>query len=269
MGAYARALAAALVLAWGLTAGAASAADRQPGEVFRDCAACPELVEVPAGRYVMGTHAERYPAERPAHLVTIARPFAIGRYEVTFDEWQACAADGGCSRDPDDHKWGRGRRPVINISWLEAVGYVEWLSRKTGKAYRLPTEAEWEYVARAGTATEYWWGDDPGQGRANCRNCGPDVSHQSVPVGSFAPNPLGLFDVHGNVWEWVQDCWHPTHEGAPKDGSARLNEPCHERVTRSGSWYYVDTNARAAYRSKFPAGAFSYGIGLRVVRELP
>lgn len=269
MGPAGKASAVTLGLIAMLLAGAAAAADRQPGETFRDCEACPELVVVPAGRYVMGTNSGRFPAERPAHLVTIALPFAVGRYEVTFDEWRACLADGGCVRNPDDHKWGRGRRPVVNVSWSDAVGYADWLSRKTGRTYRLPSEAEWEYVARAGTATEYWWGDDAGQGRANCRNCGSDISRQTMPVGSFAANPLGLFDVHGNVWEWVQDCWHPDYRGAPKDGSARLDGACRERVTRSGSWYYVETNVRAAYRSKFPADAFSYGIGLRVVRELP
>ena len=252
-----------------LVAGLAAAADRQPGDIFRDCSTCPELVVVPAGRYVMGDNRSRFPAERPAHLVTIAQPMAVGRFEVTFDEWQVCLAEGGCAKNPDDHHWGRGRRPVVNISWPEAVGYTRWLSRKTGKTYRLPTEGEWEYVARAGTTTEYWWGDEPGLNRADCRNCGLEISHQSVPVGSFAANPFGLFDVHGNVWEWVQDCWNPSHAGAPSDGSARLAGDCRERVTRSGSWYYVNTNVRSAYRSKFPADAFSYGIGIRVIRELP
>jgi formylglycine-generating enzyme required for sulfatase activity len=217
----------------------------------------------------MGDNRSRFRAERPAHLVTIAKPLAVGRYEVTFDEWKACREDGGCTKKPDDHKWGRGRRPVVNINWPEAVGYTRWLSRKTGKTYRLPSESEWEYLARAGTETEYWWGNKPGLGRANCRNCGPEISHKSVPVGSYKANPFGLFDVHGNVWEWVQDCWNPTYAGAPKDGSARLTGDCKERVTRSGSWYYVNTNVRSAYRSKFPADAYSYGIGIRVIRELP
>jgi len=269
MSAFRKARLTVLAVVAALAASAVAAADRAPGEAFRDCEVCPELVVVPAGRYVMGSNTSRFPAERPARLVTIARPFAIGRYEVTFDEWRACVAEGGCGRMPGDHGWGRGRRPVINVSWPEAMGYARWLGRRTGLTYRLPSEAEWEYAARAGTATDYWWGDDPGTGRANCRNCGSEDSHQTVPVGRFAPNPFGLFDMHGNVWEWVLDCWHPTHENSPRDGSARLADGCRERVTRGGSWYYVNTNARSAYRSKFPADAFSYGIGLRVVRELP
>lgn len=264
-----RAFFAAVLLAVASMADGAVAADRPPGTVFRDCPTCPELVVVPAGRYVMGDNRSRFASERPAHLVTIAKPLAVGVREVTFDEWQACLDEKGCTKVPDDHNWGKGRRPVVNISWPEAVGYTEWLSRKTGQTYRLPTESEWEYVARAGTTTEYWWGDDPGMERANCRNCGPEISHKSLPVGSFAANPFGLYDVHGNVWEWVQDCWNPDHKGAPADGSARLTGSCQERVTRSGSWYYVNTNVRSAYRSKYPADAFSYGIGIRVFRELP
>jgi formylglycine-generating enzyme required for sulfatase activity len=269
MAVFGRGGATLLALAGLFAAAAAIAAEREAGEIFRDCRSCPELVVVPAGRYVMGSNDGRFAAERPAHLVTIPRPLAVGRYEVTFEEWQACVAEGDCGHMPDDHKWGRGRRPVINVNWPAAVGYTEWLSRRTGQTYRLPSEAEWEYAARAGTTTEYWWGDAVGQARANCRNCGPEVSHGTKPVGAFGPNPFGLFDVHGNVWEWVQDCWHSSHAGAPRDGSARLDGACQERVTRSGSWYYVDTNGRAAYRSKFPAAAFSYGIGLRVVRDLP
>lgn len=244
------------------------AIERQPGDTFWDCPDCPEMVVVPAGSFVMGSDG-RFKAERPAHEVTIAKPFAIGRFEVTFDQWKLCADEGGCKKDPDDHKWGRGIRPVINISHADAVAYTRWLSERAGKTYRLPTEAEWEYAARAGTDTEYWWGDDPGTENANCRNCGPEVSHETYPVGSFLPNAFGLYDVHGNVWEWVQDCWNKNHSGAPADGSARRDGDCKFRVTRSGSWYYVNTNARAAYRSKYPAQAFSYGIGIRVVRDLP
>ena len=246
----------------------AAAADPKPGDYFWDCEGCPEMVVVPAGNFVMGAD-DRFAAEKPPHRVTIAKPFAISRFEVTFDQWQACREAGGCEKDPDDHKWGKGIRPVINISWFEAVAYTEWLSRKTGFTYRLPTEAEWEYAARGGTDTEYWWGDDPGLNNANCRNCGPEITHETFPVGTFKANPFGLYDVHGNVWEWVQDCWNPNHLGAPNDGSARLAGNCMFRVTRSGSWYYANTNVRAAYRSKYPAKAFSYGIGIRVVREIP
>lgn len=246
----------------------AVAADPKPGDSFWDCEGCPEMVVVPAGSFVMGADS-RYAAEKPPHDVTIAAPFAISRFEVTFNQWQDCREAGGCEKDPDDHKWGKGIRPVVNINWSDAAAYTEWLSRKTGFTYRLPTEAEWEYAARGGTDTEYWWGDEPGLSNANCRNCGPEITHETYPVGSFDANPFGLYDVHGNVWEWVQDCWNPNHVDAPADGSARLTGNCMFRVTRSGSWYYVNTNARAAYRSKYPAKAFSYGIGIRVVREIP
>jgi formylglycine-generating enzyme required for sulfatase activity len=246
----------------------AEAGDRKAGDVFRDCDACPEMVVVPAGTYVMGED-KRHRYEKPAHEVTIAKPFAIGRFELTFDEWEACHADGACEKNPDDHKWGRGRRPVMNISWFDARQYLGWISKKTGHTYRLPTEAEWEYAARAGTRTAYSWGEEPGKTNANCRTCAPHISHKTYPVGKYEPNPWGLYDVHGNVWEWVEDCWHKSHAGAPADGSARSDGKCRYRVTRSGSWYYVSTNVRSGYRAKFIARAYSYGIGLRPLRELP
>lgn len=171
---------------------------------------------------------------------------------------------------PDDHKWGRGRRPVINITWYDAKAYVAWLSAKTGEAYRLPTDAEWEYAAHAGTTTEFFWGDEVGENLANCRDCGSEWSKKgSAPVGSFGANPFGLHDMHGNIWEWIEDCWNPTQEGAPADGSTRLDGDCRSRVMRSGSWYYFSKNARSAWRFKNDARVKSYGIGMRVVRELP
>lgn len=247
---------------------AIAADDPEPGESFRDCALCPEMVVVDAGSFIMGSD-ERHANERPAHEVSIAKPFAIGKYEITFDEWQACLDDGGCSARPDDHKWGRERRPVMNVTHAEAVGYAAWLALKTGKVYRLPSEAEWEYAARAGTETAFWWGDEAGVNRANCRDCGSEWSKKSSgPVGSFAPNPWDLFDTSGNVWEWVADCWNPTHDGAPQDGSVRLDGECRNRVMRGGSWYYFSKNARSAWRWKNDARVKSYGIGLRVLREL-
>ena len=274
-----------------------AADERRAGKSFRDCDTCPEMVVVPAGTYLMGKDggAKR---ERPAHRVTIGSALAIGKYEATFDEWEVCIEERGCKamimgpaplgkREvsfaeweacrtddlcqilPDDHNWGRGRRPVINITFSDAEDFVRWLSRKTGHAYRLPTEAEWEYAARGGTSTVYSWGDEVGTNNANCRTCAPTISHKTFPVGSYKPNPFGLFEVHGNVWEWVQDCWHPSHEGAPANGSARLSDACKYRTTRSGSWYYVSTNVRSTYRARFDPRAFSYGIGMRVLRELP
>ena len=140
--------------------------------------------------------------------MTIGSPFAVGVCPVMFDEWDACASAGGCGGyRPDDRGWGRGRRPVIDVSWRDAQSYVAWLSRETGEAYRLLSESEWEYAARAETATRYWWGDDIGRNRANCNVCGSRWDDESTaPAGSFAANVFGLHDVHGNVFEWVQDC---------------------------------------------------------------
>lgn len=234
---------------------------------FKDCRQCPVMIALPPGTFTMGKDG-RYPSERPAHTVTIAYPFAIGKYEVTFDQWAACVADGGCDRMPDDHGWGRGRRPVINVTWQQARDYALWLSVKTHQSYRLPSEAEWEYAARAGTTSTYWWGDDIGTGRANCRNCAPQISHQTRPVGSYKPNPWGLYDVHGNVWEWTEDCWNPNYVGAPRDGGPWLKGDCRDRVMRSGSWYYFSKNLGSAWRFKNDARVNSYGIGLRVVRDI-
>ena len=187
-----RAIPALLALACVIMAATVTAGEaREPGDTFRDCLNCPEMVVLPAGAFVMGTD-RRYKYERPAHRVTLGRPFALGKFEITFEEWGACFDDGGCGRMPDDHKWGRDRRPVINITWNDAKTYVEWLSAKTGKTYRLPTDAEWEYAARAGTTTEFFWGDEVGKNLANCRDCGSEWSKKgSAPVGSFAPNPFG------------------------------------------------------------------------------
>ena len=236
---------------------------------IQDCPDCPELAIIPPGSFTMGTDS-RHKYEKPAHTVTIDKAYAIGIFEVTFDQWQACFDAGECGEQmPDDHKWGEGKRPIINITWHDAKLYLKWLSNKTGKTYRLPTEAEWEYAARAGTETEYWWGDDIGKEQANCRNCAPTISHQSEPVDSFEPNPWGLYNVHGNVWEWTEDCWNKTYDGAPTDGSAWLTGDCRQRVMRSGSWYYFSKNLRSAWRAKNHAKVKSYGIGFRVVRELP
>ena len=140
------------------------------------------MVVVPAGSFEMGSTTEY---ENPVHRVTIAKPFAIGRHEVTFDEWDSCVSEGGCKHRPDDRNWGRGNRPVINVSWLDAKEFVTWLSQKTGQTYRLPTEAEWEYAAKGGTKTPYWWGRDLGAAQANCRECKTGTSQQSSEVGSY------------------------------------------------------------------------------------
>ena len=156
----------------------------------------------------------------PRHRVTIARPFSVGVHEVTFAQWDACRRAGGCSHNPDGQGWGRGTRPVVDVSWHDAQQYVRWLSGKTGARYRLLSESEWEYVARAGTTTRYWWGGAIARSRANCDGCGSRWDgRQTAPVGTFRPNAFGLHDVHGNVWEWVQDCERGSYSGAPSNGT--------------------------------------------------
>ena len=153
--------------------------------------------------------------------MTIAKPFAVSKFEVTFDEWDTCARYGGCRTDVSDFGFGRGQRPVIKVTWDDAQQYVAWLSKMTGEPYRLLTEAEYEYATRAGTTTAYPWGDDIGTNKANCNGCGSQWDNkQTAPVGSFAPNGFGLFDMVGNVWEWVEDCYNDNYNGAPTDGSA-------------------------------------------------
>ena len=239
-----------------LVAGAACA---QPaGTTFRDCPMCPEMVVVPSGRFQMGSpssEAGRRGNEGPVHEVTIAGPFAVGVYEVTFEEWDACVSSGGCGGyRPSDSGWGRGKRPVINMSWNDAQRYVRWLSGRTGKRYRLLSEAEWEYVARAGTTTVYWWGDDIGRSRANCDGCGSRWDNErTAPVGSFSPNAFGLQDVHGNVWEWVEDCY----EGG-----------CRGRLLRGGSWGDEPRILRSAISFWSTSGARYGDAGFRVARTL-
>ena len=239
----------------------------QAGEKFRDCPECPEMAAVPASSFMIGG---RYGNRLPVHEVTIGAPFAVGRYEVTFAEWDACARDGGCPREDvaGDFGWGRGRRPVIGVSWDDAKRYVQWLSRKTGKSYRLPSESEWEYAARAGTETAYSWGDGIGVNRANCDRCGSQWDSMTAPVGSFGANAWGLHDTHGNVWEWVEDCWNDSYAGSPADGSAWLTGYCDRRVLRGGSWSSGPSYLSAANRSGRASGDRYSGIGFRVARTL-
>ncbi len=245
----------------------------KPGQVFKDCPTCPELVVVPAGIFIMGVSGKRK-TEKPAHRVNFAKAFAMGRFELTFDEWLVCADDGGCQHRPDDHKWGRKGRPVINVTYFDAKEYLAWISKKTGHVYRLPTEAEWEYADRGGTTTQWWWGNKVGKNNANCKDCkskwsdGGTEPHGSAPVGSFKSNPFGLYDTSANLFEWVEDCWNKTHLGAPSDGSARTKGNCRYRVIRGGSFYYFSKVARSAYRAKNPPGVKSYWLGFRVLREL-
>ena len=253
------------------------------GDVFRDCPNCPEMVVLPGGFFLMGSSPDTWSPdasqEQPYHPVTIAQPFAVGRYEVTFDEWDACVAEGGCNGyKPKDKKWGRGRRPVINVSWKDTQDYLYWLSQKTGKPYRLLSEAEWEYAVRAGTTTENHWGDYKGAKNAICAyenvGAGPfdcDGKEKTLPVGSFRPNPFGLYDMIGNVQEWTADCWNDTYHGAPADGRAWQQGDCTLRVTRGRSFYWKDSYPsyfRSAARNTARPGWGKHYIGFRVAREM-
>ena len=183
-------------------------------------------------------------------MVTIPKPFAVGKFEVTFAEWDACVATRGCKHKPEDRGWGRDQRPVINVSWYEATNeYLRWLSRKASKKYRLLTEAEWEYAARAGTQTTYSWGNEIGRARANCQGCGSEWDNRTAPVGSFQANSFGLHDMHGNVWEWVADCMRDNYDGAPNDGSAQTGGSCNRRPLRGGAWNWGPTLSRSSERN--------------------
>jgi formylglycine-generating enzyme required for sulfatase activity len=264
------------VVALGLAAHPAGAAAFKPGQVFRDCPDCPEMVAIPPGSFVMGsTEEERrkfnVPAlfdkmESPRHAVTITQPYAVGRFSITMEQWDACVADGGCGGyRPDDGGFGRGRRPVINVDWADAQTYVYWLSRKTGLGYRLLSEAEWEYSARGGTTTTFFFGSTVSDANANYG------SHRkgTLPVGNFPPNGFGLYDMAGNTAQWVEDCYHDSYVGAPTDGSAWLSGECVNRNVRGGAWSLDDWCLRAAQRIGDPPGSRNTHLGFRIARSLP
>lgn len=207
--------------------------------------------------------------EQPAHLVTLDSPFAIGKYEVTVAEWNACVEAGACQRVAE-YVSPRPRAPVRDVSWDEAQQYVKWLSTVSGKPYRLPSEAEWEYAARGGTTTRYWWGDKMAPGKANCQGCGPPWRiDEPADAGSFAPNPYGLYDMSGSVWEWVQDCWHNSYSQSPGDAVAWEDQPnCSTRVVRGGSWRESPAFMATSTRSSDDAGAHHSQNGFRVARDV-
>jgi len=238
------------------------------GKVFQDRlqdgSDGPEMVLIPAGRFQMGD-IQRSGAsdEKPVHWVSV-KPFAIGKYEVTFAEYDKFAEATG-RKKPSDQGWGRGNRPVMNISWHDATAYAQWLTQQTGRQYRLPTEAEWEYAARAGTTTKYWWGNKIGINRANCDGCGSRWDDkQTAPVGSFAANAYGLYDTVGNVWEWVADNYQSNYHGAPTDGTA-WKKSSKYRLLRGGSFYDGPYYCRTAYRSRRSSGYRDGDRGVRVV----
>jgi formylglycine-generating enzyme required for sulfatase activity len=248
------------------TPAASASAIPDPGEIFRDCPDCSEIVVVPAGEFKMGSGETIY--EKPEHRVVIANPFAIGRREITFEEWDLCFAAGGCKYRPDDHGWGRDNRPVIDVSWDDAKAFVTWLAQKTRKAYRLPSEAEWEYAARAGTNSPFWWGRAAPGGNANCEDCVATPPRQTLPTGSFRPNGFGLFDVSGNAAEWVEDCWNESYRGAPMDGSAWTAGQCRQRVLRGGSFASKANVIRSSARFRYDQDVRYYANGFRVARDL-
>ena len=310
-----------IVLAFIAAAATASAADsHKPGAVFRDCADCPEMVALAAGSFVMGSTEEETKKaglpeehgarERPAHTVTFKKPFAIGKFELTLDEYTAfatatnrAAIDNCTTWDTAASKWGplksatwktpgyeqTGRFPVGCVTIADARAYAAWLAQKTGKPYRIPSEAEWEYAARAGTRTMLPWADTQDNicARANVSDLTRMETHTaaereatryfecrdgfvySAPVGSFPPDPWGLYDMVGNIWEWTEDCFIPHYNGAPTDGSVwRDPKQCDRLIVRSGGWYSRNWFARPAGRSRENPEYLSSTLGIRVVREL-
>ncbi len=256
----------------------------RPMDIFKECELCPEMIVIPAGQFLMGAsdgEPGSTPDERPQHTVSFANPFSVGRFPVTFSEWDACVAARGCSYRPTDQGWGRGRQPVTNILWDDAKEYVAWLSRTTGKTYRLPSEAEREYVTRAGTTTAYWWGKSFVPGQANCSPGNPELAStrigglqqpatpaRALPVQSFAPNPWGLYQVHGNVYDWVEDCWNDNYNGAPSDGSAWTSGNCNGHVLRGGAFSRKPQAARSAARIWFGLPNRLIYMSVRVARTL-
>jgi len=239
------------------------------GSVFRDCPDCPEMVVIPKGNFTMGYSDKR--------VISIPRAFAVGKFEVTFEQWDACVAAGGCMHNPSDAGWGRETRPVINVNWFDAKEYTKWLSRRTGKIYRLPSEAEWEYAARADTTTAYYWGESTAEicQYANVNTggffsnpwgggCGTD---RTSPVGERRPNAFGLYDMIGNVHEWIKDCWSYDIKNIPIDGTARITGDCGRRGLRGGSWGVNAQGSTASYRGRgIAADSRNRYSGFRVVR---
>jgi formylglycine-generating enzyme required for sulfatase activity len=304
----------ALALAAALTAAAASPqAAPKVGAAFRDCPDCPQMVVLPPGSFLMGSppsdpHREPHGEEEPQHRVTIGYALAVGRYEITREQYAAFVRathlpdPTGCNAH-NPPRWPNvpgvnwhntvfeqsGAHPAICVSWAEAVAYTKWLSARTGQTYRLLSEAEWEYAARSGTQTQAFWGDSPGEAclysngpdatmlgrfpdqRPNLPDTLPCDDHYvfTSPVGAFRPSPWGLYDMMGNVFEWVQDCWWKNYEGAPMDGSPRLQGECWKRVNRGGSWTSIPTGMRAAGRGDDQYTTTRVlDLGFRVAREV-
>ncbi len=235
--------------------------------IFKDCEQCPEMTVLPPGSFKIGaSNSEdgRQPAEGPESTIVLRNPFAVSRMEISAAEWSACVAEKGCSGGAK----GRAKDPAGQIMWRDAQDYVAWLSRKTGKSYRLLSEAEWEYAARANSSSAYWWGDWISPSQANYASVFTDEDSGSVMVDAGLPNQWGLHHVHGNLAEWVADCWNESHDGLPADGSPRLTGDCSKRVLKGGSWRDGPGEIRAASRRPADVGYRDRTIGLRVARSL-
>ncbi len=252
-----------------------SAATETGGDgYFRDCVDCPQMARLPAGTFRMGAGANaRDDAEGPARMVTIAEPFAIAAHEVTYEDWAPCVEAGACPA-VTDHGWGGGKHPVVSVSYEDAQKYVGWLSTVTGETYRLPTEAEWEYAARAGGDSAFSFGPTISVEQANFNGQYPYggakgiFREQTTEVESFPPNAFGLYDMHGNAWEWTADCWKPTHAGAPADGSAVAGGDCSKHVLKGGAWNTGGWRLRSAHRIGKPASKREFDNGFRIARDL-
>ena len=282
-----------IAMVLGLAAMRIGAAEQKPG-TFRDCTDCPTMATIPAGSFMMGSpksEAGRFDAEGPQHKVTLRR-FALAATEVTVHEYLAFLAATEYQPKPCDRllglTWevrGHGKafspgyaespsQPAVCLNWYDAEAYVKWLNRKARTtAYRLPSEAEWEYAARAGTTTARWWGEAIGKGLANCNGCGSQWDNERfAPVASFGPNPWGLYDMLGNVWQWTDDCWNESYVGAPADGSAWKEGDCQRRVLRGGSWDNLPVFVRSAARGRLAADNrdFDYAsyAGFRLAKTL-
>ncbi|MGO8954340.1 MAG: formylglycine-generating enzyme family protein [Rhodomicrobium sp.] len=245
---------------------------RQPRKRRKYPDAVPDMAVLPAGRFTMGSkEGEGGGDERPQSEVTIPQPFAVGKYPVTFAEWDAAIEAGGVSYRPSDQGWGRGRRPVINVSWDDAQAYIAWLSAATGQRYRLLSEAEWEYACRAGSTAAYSFGDSIGK-LAQFSEGRFGSAGRTAEVGSFAPNAFGLYGMHGNVWEWCEDIWHASYKDKPKnlnaDGGAWTGTRDGPRVLRGGSWYCDPASLRSACRLGCDPGDRSSSNGFRVAMTL-
>jgi formylglycine-generating enzyme required for sulfatase activity len=239
---------------------------QKAGTDIRDCPACPVLAVIAPGAFTMGSNSSD-PSEKPPRRVTIEAPFAIGRTEVTVEQWNACVDAGACPRTSDAAR--APNTPARDVSWDDAQLYVKWLTKVSGKPYRLPTEAEWEYAARGGTASRYAWGDDMRRGSANCKDCGdPWQADGPAPVASFPANAYGLHDMNGSVWEWVEDCWHSTYKNAPADARAWTESFCPVHVIRGGSWRDGASYMPTTTRFKYDGSVRHSQNGFRVVRDM-